>query len=284
MWPPPSPLEEGTHGDPGLYGPGSAVWTIGRERVLLAGGQSALLMQVAHPLVAAGVASHSDFHADPFARLRATLDAMLTIAFGDVSQARAAAARVSAVHARVRGRLPGPAGPFPAGTPYRATDPSLSLWVHATLVHTSIEAYARFVRRPPPSLFERYYQETKRQTPLFGIPDRLLAISYQHFLDYVRKMVEGPDLTISEDARSLAAAVLHPPVPAVLRPAAAAARVIAVGMLPAPLRERFGLRWGPAERAEFVSSSAAVRTARRLMPRSAREWPHAAVAARRVRG
>ncbi len=129
-----------------------------------------------------------------------------------------------------------------------------------------------------------YYQETKRQTPLFGIPDRLLPISYQDFLDYVRKMVEGPDLTISEDARSLAAAVLHPPVPAVLRPAAAAARVIAVGMLPAPLQERFGLRWGPAERAEFVSSSAAVRTARRLMPRSAREWPHAAVAARRVRG
>src|SRR5712692_6930409 len=259
---------EGTKGDPGLYGPGSAVWTIGRERVLLAGGETALLMQIAHPLVAAGVAAHSDFRAHPFSRLRATLDTMLLIAFGDASQVRAAAARVAAAHAKVRGRLRTATGPFDAGTPYRAADPALALWVHATLVHTSIDAYARFVRRPPPALVERYYQETKRQAPLFGVPDRLLPRTYEDFSGYVREMVEGPDLTISEEARSLAPAVLHPPMPAALRPAAAGARLITTGMLPGPLRDGFGLRWGPAERAGFAALSASVRGCVRLLPPS----------------
>src|SRR5438128_1690298 len=58
--------EPGEPGDPGLFGPGSTVWRIGRERALLLGGPAALLMQIAHPLVATAVAAHSDFGADPF--------------------------------------------------------------------------------------------------------------------------------------------------------------------------------------------------------------------------
>src|SRR6059058_4391825 len=99
------PPEPGEPGDPGLFGPGSMVWRIGRERALLLGGPAALLLQLAHPLVAAGVAAHSDFRRDPFARLRATLDSVLTISYGDRSQAEAAAEAVAATHRRVRGRL-----------------------------------------------------------------------------------------------------------------------------------------------------------------------------------
>ena len=69
------PLEPGERWDPGLFGPDSTVWRIGRERILLAGGPAALLLQIAHPLVAAGVTNHSGFSEDPFLRLRATLDA-----------------------------------------------------------------------------------------------------------------------------------------------------------------------------------------------------------------
>src|SRR6266536_6064854 len=99
------PLGAGRSGDRGLFGPGSEVWRIGRERVLLAGGAAALLLQVAHPLVAAGVAEHSDFPEKAFTRLRSTLDATLRITFGDREQAERAAARVRAAHARVRGGL-----------------------------------------------------------------------------------------------------------------------------------------------------------------------------------
>jgi uncharacterized protein (DUF2236 family) len=53
------PLPAGTPGDPGLTGPGSVTWRVCRERVVPLGGLSALLLQLAHPLVAAGVAEHS---------------------------------------------------------------------------------------------------------------------------------------------------------------------------------------------------------------------------------
>jgi uncharacterized protein (DUF2236 family) len=62
-FPHPSP---GRPGDPGLFGPRSLAWRINRETILLLGGGRALLMQVAHPLVAAGVADHSDFTRSSF--------------------------------------------------------------------------------------------------------------------------------------------------------------------------------------------------------------------------
>src|SRR5438093_13769935 len=88
------PLEAGAKGDPGLFGPGSMVWQVARERVLLVAGSAALLLQLAHPLVAAGVAAHGGFQSDPFQRLRATLDATLRVTFGDREPARSAAERV----------------------------------------------------------------------------------------------------------------------------------------------------------------------------------------------
>jgi hypothetical protein len=135
----PEGLPPGIPGDPGWFGSDSQVWRVWRERLLLLGGPAALLLQLAHPLIAAGVAAHSSFRDDPLRRLRATLDATLTVVFGDRRQAQMAAARVGKLHQRVRGRLPMKAGCFPAGTVYRASDPQLALWVHATLVVVALD-------------------------------------------------------------------------------------------------------------------------------------------------
>src|SRR2546427_5122518 len=150
-------LPAATAGDPGIYGPGSAAWHVGRERALLLGGGAALLLQIAHPLVAAGVMDHSDFRKDPFARLRGTLETMLEITFGDGDQAAAAAHRVGAVHAGVYGQLGMPIGGVSSGTRYRATDPNLALWVHATLIYTALKGYAWFVGSISESERSRYY-------------------------------------------------------------------------------------------------------------------------------
>ncbi|HEY7451945.1 MAG TPA: oxygenase MpaB family protein, partial [Candidatus Limnocylindria bacterium] len=123
----------------GLFEPGSVSWRVDREAVVLAGGTCALLLQVAHPAVAAGVDAHSDFRADPFARLRRTLGASWSIVFGDRSSAERAIRRINAVHELVRGVVP------ETGAPYRALDPELLLWVHATLVDTALRMHDRFV-------------------------------------------------------------------------------------------------------------------------------------------
>jgi uncharacterized protein (DUF2236 family) len=85
-------------GDIGLFGPGTVTWRVNREGVLLVGGGAALILQVAHPLVAAGVAEHSNYREDPWGRLYRTLDLTTKIVFGDTETAVEAAERIRSVH------------------------------------------------------------------------------------------------------------------------------------------------------------------------------------------
>ena len=268
------PVEPGRPGDPGLFGPGSAVWTIGRERALLAGGPAALLMQIAHPLVAAAVAGHSGFQLDPFARLRATLEAVLAVSYGDELQARAAARKVMAVHRHVRGRLESAAGPFPAGTAYDATDPELALWVHATLVSTALDAFDLLVRPLREGERARYFEEAKIFAAMFGVTDEVMPRTFGDFRTYVDRMLEGPVLFVTDEARLLAEQIVHPPVPVAVRPILPVTGAVTAALLPGRLRQGFGLGWGPGRRAVASSAAGSVRLAIRALPPRARYWPH----------
>src|SRR5437899_9749022 len=98
-----------------LFRPDSITWRINQEPALLLGGGRALLMQLAHPGVAAGVAEHSDFRERPLRRLLRTLELTLALTFGTRERAMAAARQINGVHRRVRGET------------YSATDPDLLL-------------------------------------------------------------------------------------------------------------------------------------------------------------
>ena len=123
----------GDAGQRGYFSPESAVWRIARESVLMLGGGYALLMQAAHPLVAAGIVAHSSFRESPWRRLAGTMNAIYTVVYGTRAEADRAAARVRAIHASVQGSIPERRGSYPAGTRYAARDPQLLLWVHGTL-------------------------------------------------------------------------------------------------------------------------------------------------------
>src|SRR3954453_10695156 len=126
----------------GFYGPESMMWRINREAVLLGAGPAALLLQIAHPLVAEGVSHHSDFHGDPFGRLRRTVNTPMDLVFGDGPTADRAVKRLNGVHAAVRGDVTTTeAADATAVVSYRAMDPELLLWVQATLIVTSIAGY-----------------------------------------------------------------------------------------------------------------------------------------------
>ena len=116
-----------------LFHPTSVTWRINQEPALLLGGGRALLMQLAHPGVAASVAEHSDFRQRPLTRLIRTLELTLALTFGTREEALAAARQINAVHQRVR------------GLGYSATDPRLLLWVHATLIDSALVTYEAFV-------------------------------------------------------------------------------------------------------------------------------------------
>src|SRR5205085_12117466 len=119
------------------------------ERLILLGWSRAILLQLAHPLMAAAVARHSSFRSGPAAaakRLHHTVRAMLDLTFGDDAARTRAVTAIRAIHDRVHGTLSRAVGPFPQGTPYSAHDPDLLLWVHVTLLDSVVLAYDTFVR------------------------------------------------------------------------------------------------------------------------------------------
>src|SRR5688572_9115565 len=118
------------------------------ERLVVLGWTRAILLQFAHPLIAAGVYDHSDFRRSPLAaaqRLRHTIRAMLAISFGSEAERTRAITIIQGIHRRVHGQLRNGVGPFPAGTSYSAEDPALVLWVHLTLIESIVLVYERLV-------------------------------------------------------------------------------------------------------------------------------------------
>src|SRR5437763_3278750 len=153
----------------GYFAPESMVRRLGNSPVTpFLGGGAAVLLQVAHPLVAAGVVDHSGYDQDLWRRLVRTLRALYLITFGDKEEAERAGAAVRTVHAHVRGALSNQLGRFPPGTPYSASDPQLMLWVHTTLVYSSLAAYERFVSPLSNGERERYVEEMNLVAELFG--------------------------------------------------------------------------------------------------------------------
>jgi uncharacterized protein (DUF2236 family) len=265
----------------GLYGPASEAWALNREAMLLLGaGPRALLLQLAHPQVAAGVADHSDFRADPWARLRGTLRSYLAIVYGTGSAARAEIRRLNALHRTI------------TGPTYRARDPELSMWVHATLVDSTIVAADAWVEPLSRTRRERYYAETLPIGRAFGIPAAVLPPDLDAFEAYLDRMLgPGGPIRVGSLARELADVVLHPPLGPVLPALARVPQVAyawtlwpAVGLLPSSVRDAYGLRWGRLEQVVSGWLVSGWRAWRPLLPSGFRQMPQALAANRRIAG
>ena len=150
-------------------------------------------MQLAHPQVAAGVDEHSDFRSRPIRRLRRTIRMTMAIVFGDRETALAAARAVNQAHAKVKG----------AG--YRALDPDLLLWVHATLADTALATFETFVRPLGPREREDFHQEFKLLGELLGIPRERFPASVRDFDSYLVEMMSSGPVRVDSRARGAGA-------------------------------------------------------------------------------
>jgi uncharacterized protein (DUF2236 family) len=244
----------------GYFAPESVIRRVGSTPVTpFLGGGAAVLLQVAHPLVAAGVADHSDFRRDLWRRLARTLRALYLITFGTKEEADQAAAVVQAVHEHVRGVTREPLGVFPAGTRYAATDPELMLWVHATLVDASLSAYQRFHGPLSPDEQERYYREMALVGRLFGTPASVLPRSLGEFREYFRAQISSDTIKVTRSAREIAEVILAAPLPIALRTFAPVHRVATAAQLPPRIRREYGLRWTPAHALALAALAPPVR-------------------------
>lgn len=276
-------MEESAAGGRIWIDPQSISWRVNRESVLLLGGRRALLMQLAHPLVAQAVADHSRFTHDRLGRLLQTLQLSFKIVFGPEKEAVEAIDRINAVHRTVHGVLSEDAGPFVAGTPYSALDPHLLIWVQATLVDSALLFYERFVRPLSHSERERFYLEACRGTEMLGIPPEMLPNGYSAFRLYMDEMIDGGQLTVTETARRLGDEILYPPGRLVPRRLVDSLNIITIGTLPESLRRGYLLRWNRYRAAAFWVATSLLKGIVSMSPRRIRFLPPARAAERRLR-
>lgn len=258
----------------GLFGPGTVSWRVDRELVVLGGGSCALLLQAAHPSVAAGVVQHSTYATDPFGRLFRTLDSSFAVAFGSRSEAETTIRRVNAIHAAVRGRRSD-------GAPYSALDPEALLWVHATLVDTALRVYDRFVAPLDAADAQAYHAEAAEVAFRMGVPADAIPPTLVELRRWMDEMVSSGRVRVTPEARRIARTVLYPSrlVP---RIAWDAAHLVSLATLRPDVRRDYRIGWSPARERGVERLAAASRRLLPMLPGFARHAPPARAAMRRV--
>ena len=247
-------------------GPGSITWKINREVIVVAGWGRAILLQLAHPAVAAGVYHHSSFRGSLLSsvrRLQSTVGAMLSLTFGDTEQMIAAAAGINVIHDRVRGEA------------YSAHDPDLQRWVHATLLESISLTHELLVGPLTFGERDQYCLEAAIMEPLLGMPAGWLPRDSAQLDTYMREMLAGGSIVVTDTSRALARAVLYPPRWWVAWPVFRAMQLVTIGSLPPSIRQAYGFEWRAADARAFARWTALLRTSLRLLPPLAREWPMA---------
>lgn len=221
----------------GIFGPASVTWRIDREAVIFLGAGRALLLQLAHPWVAAAIAEHSRTLLDPIGRFHRTFELMFTMVFGSREGALAAAGRLHRRHAMITGVLPETIGAFTKGSTYSANDVDALTWVHATLVETA--AIAHDLILPPLSIeeCERYWSESRLFAALFGLKSSDLPADWASFAAYNTAMAQSDTLAVSTAAREVAGHIFTGARPWLRPPRWYLA--LSVGMLPERLRAGF---------------------------------------------
>ncbi len=239
-----------------------------RERALALAGPRALLMQAAHPLAVAGLLAHSGSLDDPYERLARTAEVMNTISFGPRAEADRMTKHVRAMHRAVRGRLPQDAGIFPAGTPYRADDPELLMWILYSLIDSAIVVYTTYVGALTDLQQAALWEDYTIVGRLFGLRRGQMPGSLADLREYGRSMLEGEDLYVGDWARRRARKiVLEPPVPNLAQPLLQTVNFITIALLPDRIRAEYGfLALPPAAVRKAMVRTGAVYVRRGLLP------------------
>lgn len=245
---------------------------------MVLGWSRAILLQLAHPLIAAGVSQHSSFRTGGVAavgRLHHTIRAMLALTFGGADARQSALEDIRAIHRRIHGTLPAAAGVFSAGTPYSAEDPDLVLWVHATLLESIPMIYELVVRPLTAGERDAYCAEAAPIAADLGARSNEIPRTWAATTGYVDRMYASGAIAVSAQAREVAAAVLSPSFGIAVAPAAWANRLVTIGLLPDDLRRQYGYSWSAARARTLARLAAALRAARRFTPEILALWPEA---------
>ena len=248
--------------------PGSPVWRAAGDIRLLSTAGYALLLQVAHPTVGAGVGDHSTFREEPWGRLLRTLDYVHGSIYGGPEMASSIGRRVRDMHKQIKGFKPD-------GSRYHALEPTAYAWVHATLASAFVDGARVFGTQLSAAESERFWQEWLRLGRLIGVRERDLPERWIDFRGYFERMIDeeledNPTVHMVLESLARPAPPAIPGMPprvwqAIRVPIAGQMRVSTTGMLPPRLREKLNLEWSRSDERAFRALAAASRASGPLM-------------------
>jgi uncharacterized protein (DUF2236 family) len=251
-----------------LTGPDSMAWRCTSDVRLYAAMLYPLLLQVAHPTVGAGVSDYSDFERRPWDRLLRTIDYVSLLVYGG-REAVPAGRRLRELHKGFRGTRED-------GRPYSALEPEAYAWVHATLIDTYVAGHANFGRPMRPDEIERFYVEYRGLGRLIGVREHDLPPTWGAFREYFDRMM-SEELVRTRAVDTVLGTIRRAPAPplpipeilwrALRLPAGQALWLGGVGLMPRSLRERLGITWGAADRAQFRALGRLSRSLTPILPR-----------------
>ncbi|MCF6691232.1 oxygenase MpaB family protein [Raoultella terrigena] len=227
-------------GEPGLFGPRSAIWSVhGDFTSMLCGGISALLLQMLHPLALAGVWDHSNFREDIFGRLRRTSQFISATTFGTTDDAERLIAKIRGIHLRVSGR-------DRDGTPYAASDPALLTWVHVAECSSFMASHLRYRRTVVSEARQaQYFAEAGEIARRLGARD--IPLTPRQVAEYLQDM--RPRLRCDERTQEVAQVLFATRLPGRLsQPVGQLMMRAGVDLLPPWAQEMLSLRMNPLQR------------------------------------
>ncbi len=252
---------------------------INAERLLLVAWVRAILLQLAHPKIAAAVAEHSTFRGSPAAasaRLRHTIDAMIALTFGTGAERDAALEGIRAIHRRVSGTLTQTSGPFAAGTPYSAEDPALLTWVHVTLIESMVLMYEELIAPLTGAARDRYCDDAADIAVALGASPHGVPRSWRELRAYIDRSYASGEIVVAQQALTIAGALLCPMRHAWARRISSwTLTPLAAGLLPDHVRVQYGFEWDRRRAVRFGRMMSLVRRIRRVLPGSVALWKRA---------
>ena len=235
---------------------------------VVVGGPRALLLQVMHPAVGAGVAQHSDYERDPWRRLVRTLTTVTQLALGTPANSQRMKRQLRASHATINGTTED-------GAPYRALDVENMRWVWATLLDAILAVADNFVRPLGRDERGRLYEEWLAVAEACGIPRSQCPPDIEAFTAYVDHVV-GHELVATATARNIVATIRRPPIPPPLRaPASLLVTLLVQGQLPPHLRDELGLSWRGVDEVSYRATATGSRLFCSVTPGRIRRLPGA---------
>ncbi len=240
-----------------VFTPDSLIQRVSRENAILLGGPAAAILQVAHPVIGAGVARHSRFREDTLGRLHRTLEAVYTVAFGTREEADRLREHVAAVHRPVRGTEP---------VVYDAADPEAQMWVLATLIAVGTEVYEAVISPLTEAERELHYRDMRVFGEYFGLPRDYGPGDRVEFGHYYAEMLVDERMGSLPESAEVAHAIVAPRAPLWLAATGWPTRQMVVETIPSPVRERLGFRSTASGRRAVRVAKAGLRKVLPVLP------------------